>query len=56
MTATFDGTDTTFKMVIDLAASAAIKKGKYFTDVQKVAGVTCVWGKVVIDPQVTVLS
>lgn len=48
--------ETTFTMVIALADSALIKKGKYVCDIQQVAGVTRVWGVVLVGPQVTVLT
>lgn len=46
--------ETLFEMEMSEIASADVKVGRYVCDVQEVGGVTRVWGKVVVKPQVTV--
>jgi hypothetical protein len=58
VTATYSATPgaegTLFTLEMDQAASEAIPVGSYYTDIQQVGGVTRVWGKVAVKPQVTV--
>lgn len=54
ITADFDGSLTNFVMTIAEVDSVPIKASSYFTDVQEVGGPTRVWGKVIVQPQVTV--
>ena len=55
ITATFDGTLTHFTMAMTEEASELIPVGTYYTDLQQVGGVTRVWGKVLVKPQITVV-
>lgn len=45
--------ETLFTMTMSEADSKLIPAGKYFTDLQEIGGVTRIWGKVEVGPQVS---
>ena len=47
---------TTFILGMTAADSELVREGKYFADIQQVDGVTRLWARVCVEPQVTVLE